>query len=188
VRAVTIEPVKNLPLSAIAGVFFGTFGSFWLLLEPLSSLCLLPAIPEKYGWTLYGMLALISLAAVFIFVPIYRNLASARKTYFTFTVNSASDGAEHLVRSPSGMMVGDFLDLFVSYLDRGPAGARVAALRRTHDPTLQLVTPSGLVDISNSLTLSDAGISSGVRCQIAAHPREPIVLFSTIRARDGAEP
>lgn len=177
-RATIIEPVTTVPLRAIVGTFVGTFGALWLLIEPMTGFGLFPKLSTSVAWLGYVSLLVLSTFSVFVFVPVYRKIKSSRKTFFTFLVISASDGAEHLVTSPSNMMVGDFLHYFLQYLSRGRAGDVVLALQRTHEPTLQIITTSGFVDLHNSHTLDIAGISNDARCQISATPREPRVLFS----------
>jgi len=177
-RATVIEPATTVPLQAMTGVFFATFSALWLLVEPIFGLGLLPSFPYEAGWVGYALIVALSVASVFIFVPVYRKLKSSKKTFLTFRVISASDGAEHLVSSPSAMLVGDFTAGFLKYLSRGPAKDHVLALQRTHEPVLQIITASGSVNLPNGEALECAGISNGVRCQISAIPREAHVLFS----------
>lgn len=179
-RATVIEPATKVPLQAIAGVFFGTFGALWLLVEPMFGLGLLPAFPYEAGWVGYALIVVLSAASVFIFVPVYRKYKSSKKTFLTFRVISASDGAEHLVSSPSAMLVGDFTAGFLKYLSRGPTKGYVLALQRTHEPVLQIIAASGPVSLPNGKALECAGISNGVRCQISAIPREAYTLFSRV--------
>lgn len=178
VRPIRIEPITYISLRAIAAIFLAVFGAGWLMIEPLSTFGLLPKMSVLSGWIGYSALVALSLVVTILLVPMYRQRPSATTKYLIFTVASASDGAEHAVKSPAAMLVGDFVHQFVAYLSKGAGGEAVKALIRTHDPILQLVQSGNASDLSNAVSLTTAGIIDGTHCQIAARPKEERILFS----------
>lgn len=180
---ITIEPVRKPTLRAIAGVFIGTFATLWLLLEPLGAFGLTPELSFITGLITYSLLTAISLLVAILFIPTYKNFRNTKNTYINFKIELASDGAEHLVRSPTNMLTSDFINQFIEHLSNGPAKDRVTALNRTHYPVLRLITEDGASEVKNNITIKESGISEGSRCYISARPRESEIRFS-LRSSD----
>ena len=178
VRPIKIEPITYISLRAIVAIFLAVFGAGWLMIEPLSTFGLLPKMSVLSGWIGYLALVAVSLVVTILLVPMYRQRPSATTKYLIFTVASASDGAEHAVKSPAAMLVGDFVQQFAVYLSKGAGGEAVKSLLRTHDPILQIVHHGNASDLSNSVSLAFAGIVDGTHCQISARPKEDQILFS----------
>ena len=85
------------------------------------------------------------------------------------------------MRAPVNMQVWDFTYRFIEHLRKGPASDRVESLNRHYDPVFQIEKNTTVLDIDASLTLSQAGITNGVRCQIRGKPKEHRIMFSKMK-------
>ena len=179
-KAITIAPVEELSFKSLSAVFVTIFGLFWLFLEPLGMFGLLPSLTSVSGWPAYFGLLCVSLTGVVVTRLLYRRAGYSKLTFVIFTVASSADGADHFVRAPGNMQVWHFVHEFLSYVSRGPARERVRQLMFHFDPVLQVGREGSFVDVGNSLTLLQAGITDGVRCQIRgiSRPERNEPLFS----------
>jgi hypothetical protein len=188
--AITIAPVEELSFKSSSTVFVSVFGLFWLFLEPLGLFGLLPSLSGFFAWATYLGLFFASLTVVIAVRLLYRRAGCSKLTFVTFTVASSADGADHFVRVPENMQVWHFVHEFLSYLSRGPARERIRQLMFHFDPALQISRDGNFVEVSNSLTLSQAGITNGVRCQIRgiSRPERDEPLFSRRERSESSEP
>lgn len=183
-NAITIAPVEELSLKSSSVVFVTIFGLFWLFLEPLGLFGLLPSLSGVLGWAAYLALFCVSFGGVVAVRFLHRRAGYSKLTFVTFTVASSTDGADHFVRAPGNMQVWHFVHEFLSYLSHGPARERIRQLMLHFDPVLQVGREGSFVDVGNSLTLSQAGVINGVRCQIRgiSRPERNEPLFSRGRS------
>lgn len=189
-KAITIAPVEELSFKSSSAVFATVFGLFWLFLEPLGLFELLPSLSGTLGWAAYVALFVASLAGVLAARFLYRRAGYTKLTFLYFTVASSADGADHYVRAPENMQVWHFVHEFLSYLSRGPARERIRQLLFQFDPLLQVGRDGSFVDVGNSLTLAQAGVTNGARCQIrgVVRPERNEPLFSRRTSSETSEP
>jgi hypothetical protein len=180
----TITPAaQGLPVKAWLGVFAGSSGGIWLFVEPLGLFGLVPQLPVLDGAMAYAAMLIAAVLCAAVAAKLYGRYTNAKLTYLTFTVASSSDGADHLVRAPTNMQVWDFLARFLDHLSEGSAAERVKALRWGYDPILQIKRSDSFVDVANSLTLIQAGITDGAMCQIGGKSRPALFSRGATRSR-----
>jgi len=165
-RPITIVPSANLPRYGPVAAFASSFAAIWLYVEPLGLFGLVPPLPAAKGILLYALMIACAIVVTVVWVMLHRRYSYGRLTFITFIVASSSDGADHVVRAPTNMLVDDFLYKFLRYLESGPAGDRIRALQRQHFPVLQLNLNNAISDVPMDKTLSDAGITDGCRCLV----------------------
>lgn len=185
-NALTIAPVESLSVKAAASVFFASFGGLWLMVEPMDFFGVLPALTGWIGVLSYLGIFAFAIVAVVFSARIHTLIMRSKMTFVTFTVISATEGGEYLVRAPVSMQIWDFSYRFIEYLRKGPARDRVEWLSRYYDPVFQIEKSATVIDLDAGQTLAQAGITNGARCQLRGKPKEHRVMFSRGAIRDDA--
>jgi hypothetical protein len=186
-KTYTIAPRAQMSVRVAGGAYVGALGTLWLLIEPLGTLGLIPQTSSWHRATYYVVLLTLPGLAVLAGLRWWRWKKEHEIPCVMFSIGSASDGVTYQLRVARNMQVSDVLLEYIDILRRGPARARVDGLSQWHSPVLQLKRSGIWVDVPSDLTIEEAGLSDGEKCQVRAERQESVVLFSRRPVVDDAQ-
>lgn len=122
-QCITIGYLPDISLKKVGVIYFSSFGSLWLILEPLSFFGVFPDA-QKIGWVGYASLVVISLFISVTICQLWRAVQFKRLKFVSVVMESSLEGSFYKVKSPATLQVWDFSHLFIEHLQKGKTSQR----------------------------------------------------------------
>ncbi len=166
-----IMPPEPSRLKRLAGVFVAVFGTFWLLLEPLSSFTAGRSVLSSIGWWGYLVLAGMSFLITIAFESYRHRKVLESHDFVSFFLIFPKTGPRVLIKAPSDMEVESFLRALATRVGVSrllPVESTILHLRRHN---LMIKTEEGFRPVDSRLTLREAGVLDGTVCRLRDYVR-----------------